>query len=659
MNILSTERLHLRWLAHEDSEFIIELLNDRSFIENIADRKVRTTEDAQKYIDKIRKNYETQGYGFFLVSDHSGNKLGICGVIHRDGLKHPDIGFAFLPGYTGRGYAYESARALMEKATRDWAIQTMSAIVTPGNQRSVHLLKKLGLVYSGRIKLTQEDDEVELYLSQPDSDFELRNRYEAIFQQSAVAIQIYNRSGFTVAVNDAWEKLFETKKSQLDGYNVLQDPQIHENGVIEFFQRAFNGETVHGPARYFDPIKSGRVGRSRWLESIYSPVKNHNGHVYEVAILFNDVTDLKLAEEKVARSHHQLQIIFDHLPEAILVQDKEFKVVYANPVAVKLAGVKSAEDWTSQNAAVDHYEYFKEDGSPFTIDELPSRRVLRGEVIPNEIIMRYRHKVTGVEKTSLVLTRAILDDDGKPFQTVSVFHDITDKIRIETELREALDARNLFFSVASHELRTPITAMKLNTQLMHLTYPQITLDAIAKLDRQVGKLSKLVDDMLDISRLSRGRLELNKRETNLAQLTREVLYGMMDQLKLAGITLTISAPEAVNGYWDSDRLEQVVENLVTNAIRYARKTPLYVRVAESQEKVILEVCDQGPGIPPEDHEKIFNQFERSRSLGERSGMGLGLFIVREIVTLHGGTISVSNLNTGGARFIVELPRMRG
>lgn len=653
MNILSTERLHLRWLAHEDSEFIIELLNDRSFIDNIADRKVRTTEDAKKYIDKIRKNYETQGYGFFLVSDHSGNKLGICGVIHRDGLKHPDIGFAFLPGYTGKGYAYESSRALLEKATRDWAIQTISAIVTPGNQRSVHLLKKLGFSFSGKVTVTNE--EIDLYICDKDA----HNRFQAIFQQSAIAIQIYNRQGYTVAVNEAWEKLFQSKRDDLKDYNVLEDPQVHETGVIEFFRRAFGGEVVHAPGTYYDPAKSGKVGRARWLESIFSPVKDDKGNVYEVAIVFTDITDLKLAEEKVARSHHQLKIIFDHLPEAILVQDKEFKVVYANPVAVKLAGVKSAEDWTSQNAAVDHYEYFKEDGTPFQIDELPSRRVLRGEVIPNEIIMRYRHKVTGVEKTSLVLTRAILDDDGRPFQAVSVFHDITDKIRIETELREALDARNLFFSVASHELRTPITAMKLNTQLMHLTYPQITLDAIAKLDRQVGKLSKLVDDMLDISRLSRGRLELNKRETNLAQLTREVLYGMMDQLKLAGITLTISAPEAVMGHWDSDRLEQVVENLVTNAIRYARKTPLFVRVAESQEKVILEVCDQGPGIPPEDHDKIFNQFERSRSLGERSGMGLGLFIVREIVTLHGGTISVSNLNTGGARFIVELPRMRG
>lgn len=651
MKILSTERLHLRWLGHEDSDFIIQLLNDRSFIDNIADRGVRTTEDAIKYIDKIRNNYETQGYGFFLVTDHAGAKLGICGVIHREELSHPDIGFAFLPEHTGKGYAYESARAVMDKAMGEWGMSKISAIVSTHNGRSIQLLKKLGLAYNGKVRV--KDEEVEHFLLDKDS----HNRFQAIFQQSAIAIQIYNREGFTVAVNEAWEKLFHSKKEDLVRYNVLEDPQVHETGVIEYFRRAFGGEVVHAPGTYYDPVRSGNVGRGRWLESIFSPVKDEKGNVYEVAIVFTDITDLKLAEEKLARSHNQLKVIFDHLPEAVLVQDIDHKVIYANPKAAALAGVSSAEEWTSQNAKVDHYEYFKEDGTVFEADEFPSKRVLRGEEVP-EMIMRYRHKVTGVERTSLAMARAICDENGKPFQAVSVFLDITDKIRIETELREALHARNLFFSVASHELRTPITAMKLNTQLMHLTYPQISLEAISKLDRQVGKLSKLVDDMLDISRLSRGRLELNKKEMNLSQLTREVLYGMMDQLKLAGIPLTLNAPENITGFWDPDRLEQVVENLVTNAIRYARKTPLYVRVAESQDKVILEVCDQGPGIPPEDFDRIFNQFERSRSIGERSGMGLGLFIVKEIVTLHGGTISVSNLNTGGARFIVELPRMR-
>lgn len=185
------------------------------------------------------------------------------------------------------------------------------------------------------------------------------------------------------------------------------------------------------------------------------------------------------------------------------------------------------------------------------------------------------------------------------------------------------------------------------------------MDAISKMDRQVTKLSKLVDEMLDISRITRGKLELRKKEINLAQLTREVVFGMMDQLKLAGIPVNLNLPEKVMGLWDPDRLEQVLENLITNAMRYARKSPLYVKVSTLNQTALIEFCDQGPGIPPEDHQRIFNQFERLGAGSDRGGLGLGLYIVKEIVTLHGGSISVSNLNTGGARFLIELPIHQG
>lgn len=164
MKVLSTERLHLRWLEHHDSDFIIELLNDRSFIENIADRGVRTTEDAIKYIDKLRGSYQKVGYGFFLVSDHAENKLGICGIIKREELQDPDVGFAFLPAFCGRGYAYESANAVMKKGSEEWQMKRISAIVSSHNMKSISLLKKLGLAHERRIRLKPEEDEVELYL---------------------------------------------------------------------------------------------------------------------------------------------------------------------------------------------------------------------------------------------------------------------------------------------------------------------------------------------------------------------------------------------------------------------------------------------------------------------------------------------------------------
>ncbi|MFL5785608.1 MAG: GNAT family N-acetyltransferase [Bacteriovoracaceae bacterium] len=154
MKVLSTDRLHLRWLEHQDSDFILELLNDRTFIDNIADRNVRTTEDAIKYIDKIRVNYLKNGLGFFLVTDHSQNKLGICGIIQRENLPDPDVGFAFLPRYTGQGIAYESARAIMDKGVNEWNMNKICAIISSHNERSKRLVKKLGLSYEKIVEMT-------------------------------------------------------------------------------------------------------------------------------------------------------------------------------------------------------------------------------------------------------------------------------------------------------------------------------------------------------------------------------------------------------------------------------------------------------------------------------------------------------------------------
>lgn len=656
--MISTERLELRWPAHEDAEFFLRLLNERSFIDNIADRGVRTIGDAKLYIDKLLVQFQKYNHGFFLVTDKSGTRIGMCGIIRRENLPDPDVGFAFLPEYTGKGYAYEAARAVMERGMKEWGIRRISAIVSPTNFRSINLLKKLGLVYEKNLRLAPDDHEVQYFVRDKDKVSFAHNRFQAILQQSAIAIQIYNTQGACVEVNDAWETLFGSKKSELDGYNVLEDPQIHATGVIDFFRRAFAGEMVHVPGTFYDPAKSGKKGRARWLESIFTPIMNDAGVVKEVAILFTDITDLKLAQEEVARSRDHMKAIFDHLPEGLIVQDENFRLIYANPTAVKMSGHKSYEEWVSKFPHSTNYHYLRPDGTEFPLDKLPNRRAMNGEKDIPEVQLLVKHKETGLETYSAVSAAAITDDKGKPFQVVSVFRDITDKMRIETQLRDAIEARNLFFSVASHELRTPITAMKLNAQLMHLTYPNVSLESLSKLDRQLVKLSKLVDEMLDISRLSRGKLELRKKPVDLASLTRDVLQDFSDQLRLASIPLTLDLAGAVTGLWDPDRLEQVVENLVTNAIRYARKSPLFVKVSEAGDSAILEVCDQGPGIPEEDHEKIFNRFERSRSFGERSGMGLGLYIVKEIVTLHGGTVSVSNLNTGGARFLIELPRER-
>ena len=164
MKILSTGRTQLRWLSDEDADFIITLLNDPSFIKNIGDRGVRNKEDALRYINKMRDNYQSQGFGFYLVESLTGEKMGISGMIHRAGLDHPDIGFAFLPQFCGRGFALESALGVKTMAEREWGMKKILAIVSPGNIPSQKLLTKLGLKFDKLTRLNEKDDEVELFV---------------------------------------------------------------------------------------------------------------------------------------------------------------------------------------------------------------------------------------------------------------------------------------------------------------------------------------------------------------------------------------------------------------------------------------------------------------------------------------------------------------
>ncbi|MGH8428523.1 MAG: GNAT family N-acetyltransferase [Gammaproteobacteria bacterium] len=165
MVIAETDRLRLRQLAPSDAAFLCRLLNEPSWLQNIGDRDVRTVEDAERYIhSKIMESYRTLGFGMNLVESKTGcEPMGVCGLVKRDALPVPDIGFAFLPEFWGQGYAFEAASALMRDAEVSLGLNRLLAIVSPGNDASCRLLEKLGFKSEGHFRLNPEDKELELY----------------------------------------------------------------------------------------------------------------------------------------------------------------------------------------------------------------------------------------------------------------------------------------------------------------------------------------------------------------------------------------------------------------------------------------------------------------------------------------------------------------
>jgi signal transduction histidine kinase len=229
---------------------------------------------------------------------------------------------------------------------------------------------------------------------------------------------------------------------------------------------------------------------------------------------------------------------------------------------------------------------------------------------------------------------------------------------------EATRVRDEFISVASHELKTPLTSLKLQTQLNqrlitrsdpNAFQPTRVKKLVETTDNQVNRLVRLVDDMLDVSRMNTGKLSVTKTEVNLSRLVKEVIDRTMTQLISAGCTIAYELDPKAVGDWDSDRIEQVVGNLLSNAIRYAAGKPVRIKTTVANHLSQLIVEDEGMGIAPSDQKKIFNRFERAVTHSDINGLGLGLYICQQIVEAHGGTITVASEVGKGSTFTVTLP----
>jgi PAS domain S-box-containing protein len=226
------------------------------------------------------------------------------------------------------------------------------------------------------------------------------------------------------------------------------------------------------------------------------------------------------------------------------------------------------------------------------------------------------------------------------------------------DLKQAIRARDEFLSIASHELRTPLTALKLRLQA--LLYAKGLDEKLEKklesATRQTQRLERLIDNLLDISRITTGHLELEPEELELAELTHDVVERLRDEASASGSQIQFEATSRAAGHWDRLRLEQVVTNLVSNAVKYGEGKPIVVRVSADNGTAEISVRDRGIGIADEDRERIFHQFERAANRRAPGGLGMGLYITRQIVEAHRGKIEVQSKHGEGSLFRVELPR---
>jgi signal transduction histidine kinase len=266
-------------------------------------------------------------------------------------------------------------------------------------------------------------------------------------------------------------------------------------------------------------------------------------------------------------------------------------------------------------------------------------------------------------QTDLVLAEELARRAALAVDNAALYREAQDAI---ADARQAVRARDDFLSIASHELRTPLTALELQVSMLARAAAKIegavvpaqkVTSKVEVIGRQVDRLTGLIENLLDVSRAVAGRLVLQPQETSFKAVVQDVASRAREQIERAGCRLTLEVDDPCMGRWDRLRLDQIVTNLLSNAIKYGRGTPIEIRLQSREDVAVLVVRDQGIGIPPEDQARIFERFERAVSSRHFGGLGLGLWIVKQIVTAMGGTISVQSEADKGSAFTVTLPKV--
>jgi signal transduction histidine kinase len=236
--------------------------------------------------------------------------------------------------------------------------------------------------------------------------------------------------------------------------------------------------------------------------------------------------------------------------------------------------------------------------------------------------------------------------------------------RLLRDLRDAVRLRDEFLAMASHELRTPLAAVRLNVETLLLRARREPLSRetlVTKLEgtgRQVTRLAELVDRILDVSRIEAGVLTLERRDCDLADELRGAVAELEPERAQAGSRISVEAPATLLAHLDVTRVRQALRNLVHNALKYGEGRPVSVNLAARDGNAEVRVADQGIGIAAEDQARIFERFTRAAGARHYQGLGVGLFIAREVARAHGGALSVDSVAGAGSTFTLELPLPR-
>ncbi|MBC7691689.1 MAG: PAS domain S-box protein [Methylotenera sp.] len=404
--------------------------------------------------------------------------------------------------------------------------------------------------------------------------------------------------------------------------------------------------------------------------TVDQPVTIQTGDEFELlADSFNEMSrQIQSREHALKKSEAQYRRLVETAEEGIWTIDENQITTFVNPKMAQMLGYAQEEILGKGGMAF---------ASPTEIPMHDRQIELRKQGLHTQYDLKFIRK-DGTPLWTILSASPIYDEQGKYAGSLGVITDITERkkneqdlarlaeenARLYAEAKRTLDLREEFLSIASHELKTPLTPLKIQLQLLKrlsdqdllATFPKDKLAFIVSSgEHELGRLVRLVEDLLDVSRIQSGQLQLNLKTVDLSSLLAELAERFRPQFATANCILSVTLQSDLNVTADAFRLEQIITNLFTNAIKYGAGKPVSIDLRLEKNQVVFELRDEGIGIAEKDHARIFSRFERAVSGRNFGGLGLGLYITQQLVTAHHGKIQVKSQLGAGALFRIDLP----